>query len=93
MLFWHDKVTYIKVAFILKLIKRKRENVDKTKGFSVKINCYIFIDKISIIVHILIANVRLFMKQERIDQKKFHILYIYCLLCAQNDTNDLFYRL
>jgi len=22
------------------------------------------------------------MKQERIDQKKFHILYIYCLLCA-----------
>ena len=89
MLFWHNKVTYIKVAFILKLIKRKRENVDKTKGFSVKI----FIDKISIIVHILIANVRLFMKQERIDQKKFHILYIYCLLCAQNDTNDLFYRL
>ena len=52
-----------------------------------------FIHKISIIVHILIANVRLFMKQERIDQKKFHILYIYCLLCAQNDTNDLFYRL
>ncbi len=42
MLFWHDKVTYIKVAFILKLIKMKRENVDKTKGFSVKINCYIF---------------------------------------------------
>ena len=41
-----------------------------------------FIKKISIIVHILIANVRLFMKQERIDQKKFHILYIYCLLCA-----------
>ena len=32
------------------------------------------------------------MKQERIDQKKFHILYIYCLLCAQNDTNHLFYR-
>ena len=93
MLFWHDKVTYIKVAFILKLIKRKRENVDKRKVLVLKLTVIFFIDKISIIVHILIANVRLFMKQERIDQKKFHILYIYCLLCAQNDTNDLFYRL
>lgn len=52
-----------------------------------------FIVEISIIVHILIANVRLFMKQERVDQKKFHILYIYCLLCAQNDTNYLLYKL
>ena len=58
-----------------------------------KLTIIFFIKKISIIVHILIANVRLFMKQERIDQKKFHILYIYCLLCAQNDTNRLFCRL
>ena len=42
MLFWHDKATYIKVAFILKLIKKKRGNVDKIKYFSVKINHYIF---------------------------------------------------
>ena len=57
-----------------------------------KLTVIFFIDKISIIVHILIANVRLFMKQERIDQKKFHILYIYCLLCAQNDKNHLFFH-
>jgi len=58
-----------------------------------KLTSVFFIKEISIIVHILIANVRLFMKQERIDQKKFHILYIYCLLRAQNDTNCLFCRL
>ena len=58
-----------------------------------KLTIIFFIKKISIIVHILIANVRLFMKQERIDQKKFHILYIYCLVCAKNDTNRLFCRL
>lgn len=57
-----------------------------------KLTIVFFINKISIIVHILIANVRLFMKQERNDQKKFHILYIYCLLCAQNDTKCLFQR-
>ncbi len=58
-----------------------------------KLTIIFLIKKISIIVHILIANVRLFMKQERIDQKKFHILYIDCLLCARNDTNHLFCRL
>ena len=58
-----------------------------------KLTNIFFIKKISIIVHILIANVRLFMKQERIDQKKFHILYLYCLLCGLNDTNRLFCRL
>lgn len=51
-----------------------------------------FIAEISINVHLLIANVRLFMKQERVGQKKIHILYIYCLLYAQNDTNYLLYK-
>ena len=41
MLFWHDKVTYIKVAFILKLIKKVQWIISKTKRFNVKINHYI----------------------------------------------------
>ena len=42
MLFWHDKVTYIKVDFILKLIKKVQWIINKTKRFNVKINHHIF---------------------------------------------------
>ena len=43
-----------------------------------KLTIIFFIKKISIIVHILIANVRLFMKQERIDQKKIsYFVYVF----------------
>lgn len=37
----------------------------------------IFSTEISIIVHILNANVQFFMKHERIDRKNFHILATY----------------
>lgn len=65
------------VAFILKLIKRKRKVLTERNALVLKLTIIFFIKKISIIVHILIANVRLFMKQERIDQKKIsYFVYI-----------------
>ena len=54
-----------------------------------KLTIIFFIKKISIIVHILIANVRLFMKQERIDQKKFHILYILFIMCVKRHKSPV----
>ena len=47
-----------------------------------KLTIIFLVKKISIIVHILIANVRLFMKHERFGQKKFHILFTFCLVYA-----------
>ncbi len=72
------------VAFILKLIKRKRKVLTERNALVLKLTIIFFIKKISIIVHILIANVRLFMKQERIDQKKIsYFVYILFIMCVK----------
>lgn len=78
------KPPILMVAFILKLIKRKRKVLTERNALVLKLTIIFFIKKISIIVHILIANVRLFMKQERIDQKKIsYFVYILFIMCVK----------